>query len=170
MEHALEKERERRTTDIDTFVLELTGQALAEVAQDETSGVYTPGMSVTPSMSSGETRAPSGGGPKVLATPSPGSPPSPAPSSPVKTVSGTKLIIALVSGRAGALGRGRPKVRTDNWKERAAYRAGMVDAGYVMLDDGNFIRDAGPKTVVPVERLDAGPAVEAAVVPSTRAP
>ena len=62
IEHALEKEKERRTKDIDAFVLELTGQALAEVAQDESSGVYTPGMSVTPSMSSGATRAPSGGG------------------------------------------------------------------------------------------------------------
>jgi len=47
------------------------------------------------------------------------------------------------------------KVRMDNWKERAAYRAQMVDAGWVMLADGNFVRDAGEP--------DAGLVVDAGI-------
>jgi serine/threonine-protein kinase len=168
VEHALEKDRERRTRDIDTFVLELTGQALAEVAQDETSGVYTPGMPETPSMSGGATRSPSGGGAYVLATPRPGSPPSSAaPPAPAKTISGTKLIVALVSG-ALVISAVVVKVRTDNWKERAAYQAGMMDAGYQLLSDGNFIprgalMDAGASTPLPEAARDAGVAIDAAV-------
>ncbi|MDP1824062.1 MAG: serine/threonine-protein kinase [Archangium sp.] len=156
VEHALEKERERRTKDIDAFVLELTGQALNEVVQDESSGVYSPGMQVTDSMGSGETRAPSGGAPK-LATPSPGSaasgPGGPPPGN-VKTVSGKKVMIALVGG-ALILSAVVAKVRTDNWAERSAYRAGMIDAGHQLLADGTFLMDAGAATVT-VEVPDAG--------------
>ena len=145
VEHALEKDRERRVKDIDAFVLELTGQALNEVLQDESSGVYSPGMAVTPSMSSGATRAPSGGPPNL-------------PSSPVdsgRTVSGKKVIIALVSG-ALILSAIVAKVRTDNWAERSAYRAGMIDAGYVLLADGTFLMDAGPQVAL----IDAGATAE----------
>jgi tRNA A-37 threonylcarbamoyl transferase component Bud32 len=157
VEHALEKERGRRTKDIDTFVLELTGQALAEVAQDESSGVYTPGMAETPSMAGGATRSPSGSGAaKVLATPSPDS----APVAAAKTVSGRKVIIGLVAG-ALVISAVVTKVRLDNWAERAAYRAGMVDAGYVMLTDGTFLMDAGPKTVAPIDVVDAGSLLDA---------
>ena len=153
VEHALVKERERRVKDVDTFVLELTGQALNEVAQDESSGVYSPGMAVTPSMSSGVTRAPSGGPPR-LATPVP-RPPSPVDSA--KLVSGKKVMIALVSG-ALILSAIVAKVRTDNWAERSVYRAGMIDAGYTLLADGTFLMDAGPGVVVPVRVIDAGAA------------
>lgn len=159
VEHALEKERERRTKDIDAFVLELTGQALNEVAQDESSGVYSPGMPVTDSMSSGETRAPSGGAPKQLATPSPGGPGGPPPGD-VKTVSGKKVMIALVGG-ALILSAVVAKVRTDNWAERSSYRAAMIDAGHQLLADGTFLLDAGAATAL-VEVPDAG-APDAAV-------
>jgi hypothetical protein len=90
----------------------------------------------------------------------PGTAPSAAPPAPVKTVSGKKITIALVSG-ALILSAVVAKVRTDNWKERAAYQAGMRDAGYVMLSDGNFITDAGPKTPPPVEEIDAGVVIDA---------
>lgn len=171
VEHALEKERERRTKDIDSFVLELTGQALNEVVQDESSGVYSPGTPVTDSMSSGETRAPSGGAPK-LATPSPGLSVAPLsaaslggpPPGEVKTVSGKKVMIALVGG-ALILSAVVAKVRTDNWAERSAYRAGMIDAGYQLLADGTFLTDAGAATAK-VEVPDAGqPDAAVAVAP-----
>jgi serine/threonine protein kinase len=159
VEHALEKERERRTPNIDAFVHELTGQALAEVAQDETSGVYTPGMSVTPSMSSGQTRAPSGSGaPKLLATPGPVSS-APAQLSQMdgaRQVSGKKLtfgIIAVVAVISAVV----VKVRTDNWAERSAYRTSMIDAGYTLLPDGTFNTDAGLKRAPEVAVvIDAG--------------
>ncbi len=163
VEHALEKDRERRTSNIETFVLELTGNALAEVAQDETSGVYTPGMSVTPSMSSGETRAPSGGGQKPATKPPVGAA---SPLDGVKTVSGKKLILVLVGG-ALVLSGIVAKVRTDNWAERSAYRSKMIDAGYVLLADGTFEVDAGKKVVdagvAEVVVVDAGAPVVAAV-------
>ncbi len=164
VEHALEKERERRTKDIDAFVLELTGQALAEVAQDESSGVYTPGMSVTPSMGSGETRAPSGGGGSKPATPLPRLPPGPAERAPV--VSGKRLIFGIIAVVA-VISAIVVKVRTDNWTERSAYRTAMIDAGYTLLADGTFNMDAGVKTV-PV--IDAGPEVVAEVIDAGAAP
>ena len=151
VEHALEKERARRTTDIDAFVLELTGQALAEVAQDESSGVYSPGMKVTPSMSSGATRAPSGGSPK-LATALPATQ---SPADSARRVSGKTAMLVIVGG-ALALSAIVVKVRTDNWAERSAYRAGMIDAGHVLLADGTFLMDAGQAPPARVEVIDAG--------------
>ena len=159
VEHALEKERARRTTDIDSFVLELTGQALAEVAQDESSGVYSPGMAITPSMSSGQTRAPSGGAPK-LATPSAALP---SPMERATRVSGKKVMIALVVG-ALALSAVVAKVRTDNWAERSAYRSAMIDAGHTLLADGTFKVDAGLVAPPPVQALDAAVLVDAGTV------
>ena len=149
VEHALEKDREKRTAGIEAFVEELTGQGLAEVAQDESSGVFSPGMSATPSMDSGKTRA-------APVTGAPGYAPSPMDSA--GTVSGKKVMTSLVVG-AVLLAAIVVKVRMDNWAERAVYRAGMVDAGWVMLEDGNFVRDAGP--------MDAGeaPVVVVAAVP-----
>jgi serine/threonine-protein kinase len=174
IEHALEKEKERRTKDIDAFVLELTGQALAEVAQDESSGVYTPGMPVTPSMSSGATRAPSGGDSGKVAAPAPPPPssnlatpnvPSAVQGAPV--VSGKKLIFGIFAIVA-VISAVVVKVRTDNWAERSAYRTGMIDAGYTLLPDGTFDMDAGRKTPAPVAVVeDAGvedAGVEVAVV------
>ena len=158
VEHALEKERHRRTKDIDSFVLELTGQALAEVAQDESSGVYSPGMPVTPSMSSGATRAPSGGAPNLATA-------LPATRSPVDSaqrVSGKKAMLVIVGG-ALLLSAVVVKVRTDNWAERSAYRTAMIDAGHVLLADGTFSMDAGQATA-PVETLDAGVAAPLPVV------
>jgi serine/threonine-protein kinase len=171
IEHALQKDRAKRTPGIEAFVLELTGQALSEVAatEDESSGVYTPGMALTPSMLSGATLAP--------ATPAPGAqsqpaaPPPAAPSSPVTsappaptptpppTVSGKVLIIGL-GVVVLALAAIVTKVRMGNWAERAAYRAGMIDAGYVMLPDGTFVRDAGVAAAV----VDAGAVALAAPV------
>jgi hypothetical protein len=146
VEHALEKDRARRTPSIEAFVLELTGKALAEVS-DESSGVFKPGMDVTSSMISGETRAPSG--PRILATPAPASRhPADAP-----TISGKKFIITtvvVVLVLAGIL----TKIRMDNWAERAAYRNQMVDAGWTLLTDGTLVHDAG--TSAPVIVVDAG--------------
>ena len=156
VEHALEKERERRTKDIDHFVLELTGQPLEEVAQDESSGMYSPGMSVTPSMGSGETMAPSGDG-----TSKPSQPPGPAERAAV--VSGKRLILAII-GVVAVISAVVVKVRTDNWAERSAYRTAMIDAGYTLLADGTFDIDAGQKTV------DAGPEVVAEVIDAGPAP
>ena len=154
VEHLLEKDRVRRTPNIERFVLELTGRALAEVAEDETSGVYSPGMPVTPSMSSGQTRAPSGGAAKP-ATPQP-----PSPMDGMKTVSGKKVILTIIAG-ALVLSAIVGKVRTDNWAERSAYRSKMIDAGFVLLADGTFEMDAGR-----VPGVDAGiPAVVAVVSP-----
>jgi hypothetical protein len=48
------------------------------------------------------------------------------------------------------------KVRTDNWAERSAYRAGMIDAGYTLLADGTFLMDAGPKPAPVEPAIDAG--------------
>ena len=161
IEHALEKERDHRTPNIDTFVLELTGQPLAEVAHDESSGVYSPGMPVTPSMSSGATRAPSGGDSGKVAAPAPPSPANVPNATPVAmqgapVVSGKKLIfgilavVAIVSGIV-------VKVRTDNWAERSEYRSRMIDAGYTLLADGTFDMDAGRKlAVAPAAVDDAG--------------
>ncbi|HEY1089000.1 MAG TPA: serine/threonine-protein kinase, partial [Archangium sp.] len=148
VEHALEKDRSRRTPDIDTFVHELTGVALEKVNEDETSGVYRPGMAVTPSLDSGATRTPSAQPvPPVQAPP-------PSPMDGAKTVSGKKVILTIM-GAALAIALVVGKVRTDNWKERSVYRAGMIDAGYTLLADGTFDMDAGRKTVV-----DAGTIVE----------
>ncbi len=158
VERALEKERDKRTPDIETFVQELTGQPLVDVAQDESSGVYTPGSPVTDSMASGETRAPSGARP--LATPASVTPPAPVASSPVetaRTVSGRTVMVAMLIATLVVAGL-VAKVRMDNWAERAAYRASMVDAGWVMLEDGNFVKhDAGVSDVAP----DAGAAIDA---------
>ncbi len=159
VEHALEKERERRTKNIDRFVLELTGQPLEEVAQDESSGVYTPGMSVTPSMGSGETRAPSGGG-----TANPSLPPGPAERASV--VSGKRLILAII-GVVAVISGIVVKVRTDNWTERSTYRTAMIDAGYTLLADGTFNMDAGVK-LAPV--VDAGPEAVAEVIDAGPSP
>ncbi len=153
IEHALEKEREKRTRDIETFVVELTGQPLAEVSVEESSGVFKPGMAVTPSMASGATRAPPSSA-AAKATPQPptseGAPP------PASSVSGKKVIIGIVALTviiAGVIS----KVRMDNWAERERYRAGMRDAGYVMLADGTFLMDAGVKPVdAGLEVVDAG--------------
>ncbi len=166
VEHALEKEKERRTKDIDAFVLELTGQALAEVAQDESSGVYTPGMSVTPSMSSGATRAPSGGDSGKIAAPAtplhPSVPSVPRAVQAAPVVSGKKLIFGIFAIVA-VLSAIVVKVRTDNWAERSAYRTGMIDAGYTLLADGTFDMDAGRKTSAVAVVEDAG-VVEVAAV------
>ena len=149
VEHLLEKDRTRRTPNIERFVLELTGHALAEVAQDETSGVYSPGMPMTPSMSSGQTRAPSGGAAR-LATPQPSS-----PMDGMKTVSGKKVILTIIAG-ALLLSAIVGKVRTDNWAERSAYRSKMIDAGFVLLADGTFDMDAGRPAVIEPAVVDAG--------------
>jgi hypothetical protein len=151
VEHALQKERERRTPSIEAFVLELTGKALAEVS-DERGGVQFPGTPITDSMASGETKASTGS----RATPAAADyAPSPALSAP--TVSGRRVMGVMVV-LAVSLAAFLAKVRTDNWAERAVYRAGMVDAGWVMLEDGNFIKpDAGVLTaVVAPTVLDAG--------------
>lgn len=148
VEHALQKERKRRTTDIDDFVSELTGLPLAEVAQDESSGVYSPGMPMTPSMSSGATRAPSGGGASRPAAASL----QPSPMDSAKQISGKRAMVALVGG-ALLLAAIVAKVRTDNWAERSAYRSAMIDAGHTLLADGTFNVDAG-----------TSPAADAAVV------
>jgi hypothetical protein len=158
VEHALAKERPERTPSIDAFVLELTGKALADVS-DETSGVFQPGMSVTSSMVSGATRAPSG--PRILATPAPsGAPVAPAGRHPADapTISGKKFIISVivvVLALAGLL----TKIRMDNWADRAAYRASMIDAGWTLMTDGTLTFDAGAATPA----LDAGTATANAV-------
>ncbi|PZR09383.1 MAG: hypothetical protein DI536_22655 [Archangium gephyra] len=156
IEHALEKEREKRTPDIETFVLELTGQVLATVSDDE-SGVFKPGMRVSPSMMSGATRAPSS---HALATPAPSAAPQLADQGPppAKSVSGRKVIVAILIGTVG-IGAVVTRVRMDNWAERERYRAAMRDAGYVMRADGTFDTDAGVKSAVVV---DAGAAVAVA--------
>ncbi len=154
VEHALEKERPQRTRDIESFLTELTGQTLAQVPQDESSGVFKPGMPMTPSMVGGATRAPSSG-PLLLATPPPSVAQVDGPP-PARLVSGKKVIIGilLVTGVIGAV---ISKTRMDNWAERERYRAGMRDAGYVMLSDGNFVMDAGVKAAVVIaEVIDAG--------------
>ncbi|MGV3621839.1 MAG: serine/threonine protein kinase [Archangium sp.] len=158
IEHALEKEREKRTRDIETFVLELTGQALATV-QDDTHGVFQPGMNVSPSMLSGATRAPSSG---AMATPIALSKQVDSGPPPARTVSGRKVIVGIIAITV-VLAAVITKVRMDNWAERERYRAGMRDAGYVMLADGNFVIDAGVKQeavrdagAVAVAEVDAG--------------
>lgn len=157
IEHALEKEREKRTRDIESFVLELTGQVLANVHDDE-SGVFKSGMQLTPSMVAGATRAPSG---HALATPAPSKVADAGPP-PAKTVSGRKVIVAILIGTT-VIGAVIAKVRMDNWAERERYRSAMRDAGYVMREDGTFNTDAGVKAepvvdagVVAVAEVDAG--------------
>ncbi|MFT3711045.1 MAG: serine/threonine-protein kinase [Archangium sp.] len=170
VEHALDKDRTRRTPSIEAFVLELTGKALADVS-DESSGVFTPGMPVTSSMISGETRAPSSS-PRLMATPAAPGTPAPSPRHPADapTISGRRFVIitiVTVLVLAGVL----TKVRMDNWAERAAYRAQMVDAGWTLTTDGNLVRDAGTEivdagAVAPVVApvvVDAGAAEDAGV-------
>jgi hypothetical protein len=81
-------------------------------------------------------------------------------SSPVetaRTVSGRTVMVAMLVATLVVAGL-VAKVRMDNWAERAAYRASMVDAGWVMLEDGNFVKhDAGVSDVAP----DAGATVDA---------
>lgn len=166
VEHALEKEVDRRTPNIEAFVEELSGQGLVDVVQDESSGVHLPGTPVSQSMASGETRAPSGS----KATPAPASPYAPSPALTASTISGRKVMVFMVFITV-SLAAFLAKVRTDNWAERAVYRAGMVDAGWVMLEDGNFVKsdggaydsgvaaavvDAGLPSVVVAVEVDAG--------------
>jgi hypothetical protein len=70
-------------------------------------------------------------------------------------VSGKKLIFGIFAVVA-VVSAIVVKVRTDNWAERSAYRAGMIDAGYTLLADGTFDMDAGRKTAAPVMVEDAG--------------
>jgi hypothetical protein len=135
VEHALEKEKDKRTPDISGFVRELTGTSLVEVTE-ESSGVFTSRLGVSDSMISGETRNAS-----ERATPAPSSTPPNSLPQPSR-LSGKTYVITVVSAVL-IIGAIVSKVRMDNWKERAAYRAQMVDAGWVMLADGNFVRDAG---------------------------
>ncbi|MFZ5442563.1 MAG: serine/threonine-protein kinase [Myxococcota bacterium] len=181
VEHALQKDRAARTASIERFVEELTGQPLATVTHDEASGVFTPGMQITDSMASGETRAQLA----TPATPSPSAPPAPtpAPMSSAPTVSGRKVMIALVLASLSVAGI-VAKVRTDNWAERSAYRAGMIDAGWKLLEDGNLVRpdagvgidagaldaamaalDAGELDAGPAHAVDAGPVTARPVKP-----
>ncbi len=88
VEHALEKERSRRTADIDTFVLELTGEPLAIPTPSTSSGVIAPGMSVSESLMSGKTVNPSPE--RALATP--------GPIAAARRTSGTKLLVGLLGG------------------------------------------------------------------------
>jgi serine/threonine-protein kinase len=161
IEHALQKDKAARTASIEAFVEELTGQALATISTEhnEASGVFTPGMPETPSMVSGETRAPG------LATPS-----EPARSPPPRAVSGRRVMLVMLAAVlviAGVV----TKVRMDNWADRAVYRASMVDAGYVMLPDGTFVKDAGGavdagEAVVQLDEPDAGPVEAVAAAPA----
>ncbi|MFO0594841.1 MAG: serine/threonine-protein kinase [Myxococcaceae bacterium] len=170
IEHALQKDRSKRTPTVEAFVEELTGQPLARVG-DTTSGVMQPGMPISASMISGETRP----GIATPRTPPPSAPPAPvAPSSPAApapkpapgsleaapTVSGKKFVIGVVSVVA-VLAAIVTKVRLDNWAERAAYRAQMIDAGWTLMPDGNLTRDAGTPSnsmfvAEPTVGLDAG--------------
>jgi len=59
VDHALEKDRTKRTADIDTFVVELTGEPLGTPSQPTTAGMYNPGMDVSASMLSAKTAHPS---------------------------------------------------------------------------------------------------------------
>ena len=168
VEHALEKEVDRRTPNIEAFVQELSGHGLVDVVQDESSGVHLPGTPVSQSMASGETRAPSG----TKATPAPASPYAPSPALTASTISGRKVMVFMVFITV-SLAAFLAKVRTDNWAERAVYRAGMVDAGWVMLEDGNFVKSDGGEydagvALAPV--VDAGLPAAVAVEPEAGVP
>lgn len=99
VDHALEKDRAKRTADIDTFVEELTGEPLGTPSQPTTAGMYTPGMDVSASMLSAKTAHPSRQ--PLKATPSTrDAPPSTreAPPDGPAPVSGKKLAVGLVAG------------------------------------------------------------------------
>lgn len=150
--HALERERERRTPTIEALVEELTGQPLVTVAHDP-AGLYRTGLSVTPSMISGQTRAPST--PPGTVT---------APSGPL--VSG-KLVVGIILGLTVAIAGVVTRVRMANWAEREEYRSSMRDAGWVMLEDGNFVQpDAGPAPAALTEDAGQASAEDAGVVPT----
>lgn len=166
VEHALEKEREKRTISVAAFVLELTGQVLTSAAsfspvvapsQPTNSGVLKPGQSVDEQMMAQATVAPpSNIAPKpVLATPNPAPPevvvppppqPSPVappapPRSPMAFVVGGLALVGVAVGGFFIARAVDPSARVVD--AGVAAPVAVVDAGVVAL-----VVDAGVEAVV----------------------